>query len=381
MIVSHLFKLNNLLSKLHRTQSHFISLPHAVFDLHFHPREQTLLAVATSAASVSLYRVARADPSSVETPVFQHVWTIPVREDRFSPVLFLAWAPEKFLHAGNGFAVTFSDGKTSVFLTNDPLIEGNFAERKFGRRESIEVWFVALAAFVGDGSYTEADNVAEGTKRTTFFLFTGDDFGALHMLQFPPAEGGEHNDDDHEECLTPMCLEYNDKARHHTAGVTAILPLPLSLVDGYPILLTGSYDEFIRVYHATPTGRVLAETRLEGGVWRLQLLDSQHAISLSASDNMSGYTFIILASCMHAGTKLLRVIWTRHLGPSSVPTGEGQWNIEVLARFTEHQSMNYASDVWKGERLGVGLKEAGIFCISSSFYDQRVCLWKVKDID
>ncbi|OXV08282.1 hypothetical protein Egran_03954 [Elaphomyces granulatus] len=376
-----LWKFNT--ASLQLTQSHYIPLPHAVFDLHFHPREQTLLAVATSAASVSLYRV---EPSSTtETPVFQHIWTIPVHEDPFSPVLFLAWAPKQFLHVGSGFAVTFSDGTTSFFSTDGQLIEGKFEERKFGGRESsIEVWFVALATFTRDGTHTEEGNVAES------FLFTGDDFGALHMLQFPPeeAEGREHisSNDDHEERLTPVCLEYNDKARHHTAGVTAILPLPISIIDGFPVLLTGSYDEFIRVYHATPTGRVLTETRLEGGVWRLQLLDSQRrAISPSnsadADDNMSSHTYLILASCMHAGTRLLRVTWTRRLGPSSVPIDQGQWDIEILARFTEHRSMNYASDVWRGERLNVNLKGAGSFCVSSSFYDRRLCLWEIKDID
>ena len=43
-----------------------------------------------------------------------------------------------------------------------------------------------------------------------------------------------------------------------------------------------------------------------------------------------------------------------------------------LPEFTEHESMNYASDTWKG---GPGPE---IRVVSSSFYDRRVCVWRVE---
>jgi hypothetical protein len=43
-------------------------------------------------------------------------------------------------------------------------------------------------------------------------------------------------------------------AREHERdrSVTAILPLDVLLVDDAPVLLTGCYDEGLRVYRATP---------------------------------------------------------------------------------------------------------------------------------
>jgi len=55
----------------------------------------------------------------------------------------------------------------------------------------------------------------------------------------------------------------------HQAGVTAILPL------GHELIVTGSYDDRIRLISAPSIGgrrQVLAELDLGGGVWRLVLL-------------------------------------------------------------------------------------------------------------
>lgn len=69
---------------------------------------------------------------------------------------------------------------------------------------------------------------------------------------------------------------------------------------------------------------------------------------------------VILASCMYAGTRVLRL---------SRQTSDGQWQFEVLGRFEEHQSMNYASDVQPG-------KDDRKLIVSTSFYDKLLCLWR-----
>ena len=134
----------------------------------------------------------------------------------------------------------------------------------------IEVWFVALAAMQGET--TEKKEVIP-------FMFTGNDFGSLHTRRFE-----QHGEEprDPEEPLAPMLLEHDDRARHHTAGVTSILALPVPMVDDAPVLLTGSYDEGLRIYHATRRGEVLAEEGLGGGVWRLQLLNLTETGSASS---------------------------------------------------------------------------------------------------
>lgn len=151
--------------------------------------------------------------------------------------------------------------------------------------------------------------------------------------------------------------------RGHQAGVTAILPLAIrldELHEDVSLMLTGSYDDHIRayaVYNHGQQARLLAEENLGGGVWRLKL------ISL-ATDNPGGWSVKVLASCMHAGSRILTVTGDR----------SGNCEIEVLARFEEHKSMNYGSDFQPGSELsGKPLR-----CISTSFYDKLMCLWDLK---
>lgn len=248
--------------------------------------------------------------------------------------------------------MTYSDGRTSVFETKHDLTKGEFTEHQFQAKQTIEIWFVALGTFREDWQ----------SEKLSSFLFTGDDFGTLRTVRFASSEDAEKTESD-EASLPPTLLDYSDRARHHTAGVTSILPLPLPLFQGAPIVLTGSYDEYLRVYHATQRGNVLAELCLGGGVWRLQML----RFSALSDEHFS---VLILASCMHAGTRVVQVSCNR---PESGEWNDGAWKIEILAKFTEHESMNYASDVWRDKNIN----ESGLLVVSSSFYDRRVCVWDV----
>ncbi|CAG8922163.1 unnamed protein product [Penicillium salamii] len=331
-----LWKLDPVSKELSQIQR--IDVPYAVFDLHFHPKQKNLFAIASSVGSVSLFQV-HADQTS---PSITQLWTKQVHEDPSIPALFLAWAPENWFprSPADGFAVTFSDSRTSVFGTEGDLCD--LVEwGTFEAKQMIEVWFVALASIKG----MDASRIP--------FMFTGNDFGSLHTRRF-----GDLDDlDDH---LAPMLLEHDDRARHHTAGVTAILPLSDSLVDDAPVLLTGCYDEGLRVYHATRRGEVLAEQGLDGGVWRLQMLETKKIMD---GNTATETRFLVLASCMHAGSRVVRVSCKEN-------GGAGDWEIEVLAKFTEHESMNYASGVWNGDG-----EKSEVLVVSSSFYDRRLCVW------
>lgn len=110
---------------------------------------------------------------------------------------------------------------------------------------------------------------------------------------------------------------------------------------------------------------------------------------------MTGFTcrssYVILASCMHAGARIVRL--TRRSGtqnrrgdvgrastpPPHAGRGEGEeneadedseWRFEVLARFEEHCSMNYGSDVQPGGSAGAWT------IVSTSFYDRLMCVWR-----
>ena len=71
---------------------------------------------------------------------------------------------------------------------------------------------------------------------------------------------------------------------------------------------------------------------------------------------------------MHAGSRVVRLCKGQHR--------EREWTFEVVAKFEEHQSMNYGSDVQPGDGQ---LKSI----VSTSFYDKLLCLWQfdMKDAD
>ena len=83
------------------------------------------------------------------------------------------------------------------------------------------------------------------------------------------------------------------------------------------------------------------------------------------SEVLPGPTFRILASCMHAGVRILEV--RRAEG--------GKWLINVLAKFVEHESMVYASD---GRPRYGGGELAGFTVVSTSFYDKKLCVWETE---
>ena len=79
---------------------------------------------------------------------------------------------------------------------------------------------------------------------------------------------------------------------------------------------------------------------------------------ISSSLSLAG--LVILASCMHAGARVVRLAQNR----------AGDWAFDVLAKFEEHKSMNYGSDVQPGEGRVKSI-------VSTSFYDKLLCLWRV----
>ena len=161
------------------------------------------------------------------------------------------------------------------------------------------------------------------------------------------------------------------RIKGHTAGVVSILPLPIRLPQGLRIVVTGSYDDYLRVYAVSPFGeafgagkaRLVAEENLGGGVWRLKLLDISPNIGKGVLDAQVSWTANLLASCMHAGVRVLKI----------QGNADGSFRIIVVAGFQEHKSMNYGSDC----QPGVGVAER--LCVSTSFYDKLLCLWSLEE--
>ncbi|XP_034830361.1 diphthine methyltransferase isoform X2 [Maniola hyperantus] len=98
--------------------------------------------------------------------------------------------------------------------------------------------------------------------------------------------------------------------RSHEAGVTAIR----SHVHVEHQLLTGSYDEKVRLWDARNLKRCITETDVNGGVWRLKWHPSN--------------TSVVVAACMYGGFRVLRV------------TDE----VAVVCEYVEHESIAYGAD-------------------------------------
>ena len=216
---------------------------------------------------------------------------------------------------------------------------------------SLEAWTVAWS-----------DKEWEGESKLAILYSGGDDSMLCRHSSFGnPLEAEGSVGDEAQHLNEPS---WRDKTTH-SAGVTAILPLSLSTPFDDDILVTGSYDEYVRVLALPNLGgrtKVLAEKQLGGGVWRLQLLDTIYSLEKVIH-------LMVLASCMHAGARLLKIV------PSD---SMRRWSITVIAKFEEHESMNYASD----GRIGDPDKDhSGYTCVSTSFYDRKLCVWSVEDPD
>lgn len=86
---------------------------------------------------------------------------------------------------------------------------------------------------------------------------------------------------------------------------------------------------------------------------------------------------------MHAGTRIVQVIREEKKKKDDEDKEEEEWRFHVLAKFEEHESMNYGSDVQpdlkeKNKEREEKEKERKKKIVSTSFYDRRLCLWTVE---
>jgi diphthamide biosynthesis protein 7 len=204
-----------------------------------------LLAVAGSTGCLQLFRFSSATTTLETLSTYQF----------FDPailVLSLAWHPAEAKLLG----VTTSDGGVHVVDTTVSAGDSALGTGKQVLEHELEAWTLT---FSHDGSaiYSGGD---DATLR----------FSTLATSSTPQNQergNEEEEEEEDEDDFTP--IQWQDR-RSHQAGVTAILPL----ASEENILVTGSYDDNIRVVSAPLTGRklILAEQNLEGGVWRLKLL-------------------------------------------------------------------------------------------------------------
>ncbi|CAJ2508743.1 Uu.00g137690.m01.CDS01 [Anthostomella pinea] len=334
-----------------------VSCPSALLDLHFHPApdKHEVAAVVSSTGTLSFYRLSPMEPSS--DSLKELATHKPLGDD--NSVLFLSCAWHPTLH--DLLAITTSDHRVHILRVDDSWCAHDTTSGPI-ITHTLEAWTVAFSPYLGDPSLVESDADSEGLQVLTVFS-GGDDSNLLSTscLYRPLRTSG---DDEVIEATCPTAA-----TRGHEAGVTAILPLALKLADGSRVVVTGSYDDCLRVYSIYPQDggmmlkqpKMLAGENLGGGVWRLKLIRLEDA-GKSTSSKARQWTALVLASCMHAGSRVLEV--TGDYGEDC--------QVRVLAHFEEHKSMNYGSDFQPGSELS----SLPLRCVSTSFYDRLLCLWE-----
>ncbi|KAK1326246.1 WD-40 repeat-containing protein MSI5 [Acorus calamus] len=142
---------------------------------------------------------------------------------------------------------------------------------------------------------------------------------------------------------SPSKPVFND-AKSHKMGVCCITKVPTDS----NMLLTGSYDEFLRVWDVRSASKPLSQSSISlgGGVWRLK-------IHPCVSD-------FVLAACMHNGFAIAKI-------RSGVA--------EVVETYKNHGSLAYGADWQKGECSTQGGAKRGSLVATCSFYDQLLRIW------
>jgi diphthamide biosynthesis protein 7 len=312
-----------------------LSTPSAILDIHFLTHvPSSNFGVATSTGAFAIYEL----ESWTRNPKIVHIKTIQYFPEDVLITAF-TWHPESYM-----VGMTLSDGRVCLGVID---VEDEGKSEAPGHVDlvthELEAWTLA---FMPDGKG----------------LMSGGDDSAIKMIEL----SDEPEEIVKSERYTPArYMSWSDK-KIHGAGVTAILPLHVDDENG--LVLTGSYDDHVRLLRVAAAGRreVLADMNLGGGVWRLKLLDRQpklpahHGVEKWRSEPPPT-DLLLLVSCMHAGTRIVKLS----------KDGKGEWDFKVLAKFEEHKSMNYGSD----SQPGVDGKAQRTF-ITTSFYDRLLCLWR-----
>lgn len=127
----------------------------------------------------------------------------------------------------------------------------------------------------------------------------------------------------------------------HTAGVTSILSFDENR------LITGSYDETLRIFDTRNWRQPLHELMLFGGIWR---------IKTSKNDRK-----MLLCACMYKNFSICMV-------------NEDATDASLVAEFSKHESICYGAD-WAPSKLSNGNQ----IMATCSFYDKKLCLSTVGD--
>lgn len=406
----------------------------AVLDIHFHPSDNNFLGVAMSNAKVTFFRLVKhadvlARRLEMRLVLLGSVEVAEPNEHGETPLITsFCWLPGSFYTRKTraydchtvSFAATVSNGDVKIVRAEvagvgvdlDPRVTTAKSEIKSVLAESADVGKHSEEAWTVTTTTISSITSSLADVDKLLILSGGDDSALIATTAYPspmpaidltsvrqPASSGSYLQE--QSAILPPDMPPNHPPllrcepfhlwtdrKTHTAGVVAILPLSQLPNSSTIPILTGSYDEHIRLFlleTASPTLKrnLILEKNLGGGVWRLKLMHESSTPITPTTPTTSPslkpqYTALILASCMHAGVRILRLTHTSPQDSSSDVDAQG-WSIDILAKFTRgHESMNYGSD-FRAEVDEHGKRTGEYTIVSTSFYDKAVCVWKFVD--
>jgi diphthine methyl ester acylhydrolase len=145
---------------------------------------------------------------------------------------------------------------------------------------------------------------------------------------------------------SPSNVVFRNK-KSHSMGVCCIAQNP---VEGN-MLLTGSYDEYLRVWDMRLMAKPVNENsiNLGGGVWRMKYHPS--------------IADVVLAACMHNGFTIVKV---------------GAGDPMVMETYSKHESLAYGAD-WQIREAAEQNGNSSIVA-TCSFYDRLLRVWQPENV-
>ncbi|KAL7524037.1 hypothetical protein ACHAXR_000414, partial [Thalassiosira sp. AJA248-18] len=113
------------------------------------------------------------------------------------------------------------------------------------------------------------------------------------------------------------------------AGVTAISSHPKTS----HVFAVGSYDEYVRLYDHRKMDQPMMKVCVGGGVWRIKW----HPSCWRDGEETQGFGGKMLVAAMHGGCRVVNI-------PTLEPPHASDAEVEILSKFTAHESMAYGAD-------------------------------------
>ncbi|XP_047327877.1 diphthine methyltransferase homolog [Impatiens glandulifera] len=220
-----------------------------------------------------------------------------------SMCLCLDWNP-----SSNSISVGLSDGSLSIVSFTESMLE----IQEMWKAHDFEVWAASFDIHQPQLVYTGSDDC----KFSCWDLRAG------------PSQPAFQNSKIHK--MGVCCITKNNPSDPNT-------------------LLTGSYDEHLRIWDVRSISKPVNETSvcLGGGVWRLKHNPLEPSY--------------VLAACMHNGFGLVRI-------------DNGGEKIDVVETYGKHESLAYGADWQRGELIVDGKRKNNAVA-TCSFYDRLLRVW------